>query len=148
MPGAMAWPARPEQPDASGRLLVIPARPVRVSALIIAIVLVSLADLALTLTFLTSVGMAEANPLARAVIGTGSVAAVVGFKLVLSAVAVGILWLARRSHAGEMGAWAGALIMGWLLIRWDAYISQSHVFTVALQGNTHVEDHRWVALGE
>ena len=142
----MARTLLPDQPAVRSR--VIPARPARVSLLIIAILLVSLADLALTLTFLTSVGMAEANPLARAVIGTGSVAAVVGFKLALSAVAVTLLWITRKTHTGEVGAWLGALIMGWLLIRWDAYITQSHVFTVALHGSTHAHDERWVALGE
>lgn len=127
---------------------LVPARPWRVSVLIIAIVLTSLADLGLTLTFLTSVGMAEANPLARAVIGTGSIWAIVGFKVALSGVAAGILFGARKTRTGEIGAWVGALIMAWLLVRWDAYINDSHVFTIALHGSAHVGDDRWVALAE
>lgn len=124
----------------------MPGRRARVACLIIAIFLASLADLALTLTFLTSVGMAEANPIARAVIGTGSMAAVIGFKLGLSAVACGCLWAARHRSSGEIGAIIGTLVMGWLMVRWHDYIDNSHVFTAALDGRKHDYDHRWVAL--
>jgi hypothetical protein len=126
----------------------MPGRGSRVTTLIIAILLASLADLALTLEFLTSVGMAEANPVARAVIGTGSLAVVVGFKVGLSATACAIFWVARKRLSGEVGAWAGMLLMAWLMIRWNVYIDQSHMLTGALHGNQHASDSRWVVLGE
>lgn len=126
----------------------LPRRGARVTTLIIAILLASLADLALTLEFLTSVGMAEANPVARAVIGTGSVALVVGFKLGMSLTACAILLAARRHRTAEIGAWAGALVMAWLMLRWNDYIDQSPMLTGALQGRQHAFEPRWVVLGE
>lgn len=126
----------------------VPGRTSRVTTLIIAILLASLADLALTLTFLTSVGMSEANPVARAIISTGSIALVVAFKLALSAAACAIFWIARRRTSGEIGALAGALLMAWLIVRWHDYIDQSYIFTAGLDGKQHQYDSRWVALGE
>jgi hypothetical protein len=117
-----------------------------VTALSIAILLASAADLAITLTFLMSVGMAEANPIARAVIGTGSAWAVVGFKMGLSLGACGIFFAARRRTSGEVGAWLGALVMCWLMVRWHAYIDHSHHFTGLLAAGTQPSDERWVAL--
>jgi len=121
-----------------------------VGILIIAILLASLTDLAMTLEFLTTVGMAEANPIARAIIGTGSVPLLVGFKLVMSLSACAVFWIARKRWSGELGAWAGALVMAWLMVRWDAYIDHSHVFTAGLhagQQRQHVMDSRWVVMG-
>lgn len=112
------------------------------------VLILSLADLALTLTFLTSVGMAEENPIARMVIATGSAWVVVGFKVGLSLTACGIFWVARHRASGEIGAWAGALLMAWLMVRWQAYIDHSHHFTGVLVGQEHPTDVRWVALGE
>lgn len=126
---------------------VIPGRSARVVALSLVVLVLSLADLALTLTFLTSVGMAEENPIARLVIGTGSAWVVVAFKMGLSLTACGIFWLARGKVSGEVGAWAGVLLMAWLMVRWQAYIEHSHHFTGVLVGQEHPTDARWVALG-
>lgn len=124
----------------------LPARPSRVAFLIIAILLASLTDLAITLEFITTVGMAEANPIARAVIGAGSVPLLVGFKLVMSLSACAVFWIARTRPSGELGAWVGALVMAWLMVRWDAYIDHSHVFTAGLHGEQQVLDSRWVVM--
>lgn len=140
-------PDHPQRPIRT-RSLQVPDRASRVAALLVVIVLASLADLALTLTFLTSVGMAEANPVARAVIGTGSAVVVIGFKLSLSLGACTIFWIARRRPSGELGAWLGALVMAWLIVRWHAYIDHSHLFTGVLVGQQHQHDSRWVALAE
>ena len=126
----------------------LPGRPTRVVALIITILFVSVADLILSLTFLTTVGMAEANPLARMVFASNSVGLVVAFKLGLSGVACLFLWLARKTPTGECGAWLGALLMVWLLVRWDVYIEESHVFTTVLNAPAphHHHDSQWVAI--
>ena len=116
--------------------------------LTIIVLVLSLADLALTLTFLTSVGMAEENPLARLVIATGSAWAVVAFKVGLSLTACAIFWIARQRASGEIGAWLGAILMAWLMVRWNAYIDHSHHFTGVLVGQQHPTDERWVAIGE
>lgn len=111
--------------------------------------LASLADLAITLEFVTTVGMAEANPIARAIIGTGSVPLLVGFKLALCLSACGVFWIARKRWSGELGAWVGALVMAWLMVRWHSYIDHSHVFTAGLHAGTQpdkVLDSRWVVM--
>ncbi|MEZ6235318.1 MAG: DUF5658 family protein [Phycisphaerales bacterium] len=139
---AIERPARPRKSR-------LPGRPTRVAALIITILFVSVADLILTLTFLTSVGMAEANPLARKVFATNSVPVVVGFKLEpdRDSVTAACGWPGtRRSARAEPGrarAHAGCSSAG-------TCIDQSHVFTTVLNAPEphHHADSRWVAIVE
>src|SRR6266478_4968970 len=56
-------------------------RSCRVIALLVAVVLMSLGDLHITLTYLTSVGMSEGNPLARWVMGYNNPGLLVAWKL-------------------------------------------------------------------
>ena len=77
-------------------------RPVRVTLLLCGVVLLSLADLYMTLVHLMSFGMIEANPLARGIMAYGSPAALVVWKLVTVLTAVGILFYARRKASAKL----------------------------------------------
>lgn len=99
----------------------LPSRSTRVASLVAAVMLMSLADLYMTLTFVTSVGMHESNPLARAMMSYGSPAVLVVWKLASVILGAGILLWARRKPAAEIGAWVCFLVLTWLMIRWMFY---------------------------
>jgi hypothetical protein len=99
-------------------------RPVRVMLLLCGVVLLSLADLYMTLVHLMSFGMIEANPLARGIMAYGSPAALIVWKLVTVMTAVGILFYARRRRAAELGAIFCCGVLLWLTGRWVSYNAQ------------------------
>ncbi|MGE3108710.1 MAG: DUF5658 family protein [Phycisphaerales bacterium] len=124
------------------------ARPTRVITLIAAIALLSLADLYVTLLYLHSGGMGEANPLARWLIGFNMPALLVVWKIATVGLASGILFAFRRQRLGELGAWACCLILVWLTLRWQYYHAEVPDLTAALDIiETHGGD-RWVRMGE
>jgi Domain of unknown function (DUF5658) len=93
----------------------------RILGVLIAIAVMAYADLDMTLAYATSVGMAEANPVARAVMGFNSPAMVVGYKIVCTLTGLVILYRLRRCRCSEPAAWAMLLVMGWLMLRWTSY---------------------------
>jgi hypothetical protein len=93
----------------------------RVTLLLIATFLMGLADLALTLTYVTSIGMVEANPIARFVMEHGSAALVVLWKLATMVLGLGILFWARRSKGAEVGTWVCFMVMAALSFHWLTY---------------------------
>jgi hypothetical protein len=94
----------------------------RVALLLTAIVVLSLADLLLTLSHLQSTGMMEANPLAAWLIRTtASPLALTLFKAVTVAVPVVLLWSLRRHVEGEIGAWCATAILVVLSLMWGSY---------------------------
>jgi hypothetical protein len=100
------------------------SRAQRVTILLFATCLMCLADLALTLTFVTSIGMVEANPLARSVMEHGSPSLVVLWKLTTMAVGLGILFWARRSKGAELGTWICFLVMAALSFHWFSFTGE------------------------
>lgn len=96
-------------------------RPVRVVLLGAAIAAMSVVDLYLTLLYLTNTGMSEANPVARAIIAYQSPAVLGVWKALTVALCVGILYLIRERRSAELGAWIGALVLGWLMVHWARY---------------------------
>ncbi len=112
-------------------------RPARIFYLVVAAWLMGLADLAITMTYLTSVGMYEGNPVARYVIGLGSPAIVVAFKLGTMLVTSWIVLAQRRRWQAEMVAWVSVVVLGMLTAHWLNYIAyaeakQDVLSTVAL----------------
>src|SRR5207253_1891873 len=63
----------------------------RVTILLVATALMCLGDLTLTMTYITSMGMVETNPIARAVMASNSPGFVVVWKLTTMALGLGIL---------------------------------------------------------
>lgn len=121
-------------------------RPVRVGILVLAICAMSLADLAMTLTYLLEVGMIESNPFARAIMLYNSPALLVAWKLATVALGAAIIIAARRTRIGEMGAWFIAAVLVALTIRWSHYNAAAHTLTPYLEVMTEAPESQWVAM--
>jgi len=119
-----------------------------VALLSIALVL-GLADLTLTLTYLTNVGMFEGNPMARWIIAIGSPMVVVLFKMATTLISSSILFWQRRNWRGELGAWLIVLVLGHLTLHWFSYIAFSSDMTeaiVVMAADPGQVDGHWVSL--
>lgn len=121
-------------------------RPVRVLALLAAVVLLSLGDLSMTLTHVRSAGMYEGNPLARHVINLNSPSALAAWKLATLVLAVGILFRVRHTRAGELGAWACVAVLTWLTLRWVDYSDEVSSLDPAATTGSDGNDPRWVVM--
>jgi len=119
----------------------------RVLLLLVATAIMCMVDLALTLTYVTSVGMVEVNPVARAVMALGSPAAVALWKIALTAFSVGVLFRFRATRTAEIGAWAGALVMLCLSLHWARYVASLTDYSSETAGLLLGEhDHRFVVM--
>ncbi len=105
-------------------MLLRPDRSRRVGLLIVAIIVLSLADLLLTLACLRTTGLLEANPIAAFLIReTGSVAVLIAFKALSVGICTGLLYHLRRHVEGEAAAWCAVIILVLLCFQWSAYTS-------------------------
>jgi hypothetical protein len=111
------------------RLGRISWREARFFCIIAAVVLMSLADLTLTLTYATSVGMAEENPIARLLMRHGGVWSLTLWKAGTAGVGVFILWRVRHSTAAEIGAWVCFAALAALCFHWIRYNTQVSALT-------------------
>jgi hypothetical protein len=94
----------------------------RVLLLLGGVVLLSLADLWLTLLHLSTIGMMEANPIAAWLIrSTESALALSLYKGVTVGVCVALLFRLRRRPQAEWGAWCAVAIMIGLSLMWQCY---------------------------
>lgn len=146
-----AGPDQPAQPAATPRRLRVAerlaaTRPVRVTALLAAICIMSLADLHLTLEYVRTVGMSEGNPLARWIMQHGSAAGIVGWKLATVAVGCGILFATRRTRQSELATWGCCLALTWLTLQWDAYAEKVPQITSVIHEANPVKCTTWVRL--
>lgn len=123
-------------------------RPVRVTALLSGVVLMSLADLYMTLVHLMSFGMIEANPLARGIMAYGSPAALIIWKLVTVMTAVGILFYVRKRRVGEVGAVFCCAVLMWLTGRWIAYNAAVGHWTGEMHSLAGVNSPDWVSMSD
>jgi hypothetical protein len=97
----------------------------RVLLLIVGVVLLSLGDLLITIAYLTSTGMMEANPVAEFIItATGSVWALAAYKTLTVAICVGLLYRLRRLVEGEVAAWCAVMILALMSLQWYHYARQ------------------------
>lgn len=126
----------------------LPRRSVRVAALVGVILILSLADLALTLTYVLHVGLIEDNPLARVVMQGGGPRALIAWKLLSIALAAAILLRFRGRGVAEAGAIFSAIVMVWLTARWVQYIDTSAELTPALAEMDLYGQGHWVTLVE
>ena len=104
----------------------------------------SLADLAMTLTHASTIGFAEGNPIARELMGGGSVLPVVLWKLATVAVAGGIFFSLRKTRTGELGAWLACVILLWLMVRWSLYNDHVQALTTELARGSGASNVCWV----
>jgi hypothetical protein len=131
------------------------SRPLRVTLLAAAMVLMGLADLQLTLTYMRSVGMIELNPIARQMIEIGGSRQLVVFKLFTIAASAGLLYLLRSHRLAERCAWISCLLLLGLTAHWMRYNQQATTPEYAALALTQLTsgpasgldfDHRWVML--
>ncbi|MHC4081417.1 MAG: DUF5658 family protein [Planctomycetota bacterium] len=97
----------------------------RVILLIVGIILLSLGDLLITITYLQSTGMLEANPIAGYIIRlTGSVSILAVYKALTVGICVGLLYRLRRLVEGEVAAWCAVAILAFMSFQWFHYARQ------------------------
>ena len=86
------------------------------------VIFLSLADLFLTISYLTSVGMSEGNPIALWLLQTtNSVWPLVLYKALTVAICVTLLYRIRRKRQSELASWCAMLILVALSIWWNQY---------------------------
>jgi hypothetical protein len=94
----------------------------RVIVLVALVAALGLADLGVTLHFMSTTGMCEVNKLAR-IVAAGGPWALIVFKLVSIASFSTIILACRRRWSAEAGAWLAVAVMTAVLIAWVGYNS-------------------------
>lgn len=120
----------------------------RVTVLVLAAIALGLVDLAFTLTYMLSIGMFEANPLARAMVEIGGARQLVVFKLFTMALSGGLLYLLRRTPAAELVAWlclAGLLALS---AHWTVYTNALATLGGTFDPRIAALDPQWVVITE
>jgi hypothetical protein len=119
----------------------------RVALLLTGIVLLSLADLVITLVFLRSTGMMEANPLAALVIrSTGSSWSLACFKILTVTVCVALLFKLRLKLASEIAAWCGLAVLAFMSLQWHQYASHVDGVQGAMLATGSAAGEEWLIL--
>lgn len=120
----------------TGRQKVVPEadrrRAFRVLALSGTTILMCIADLYMTILYLTTVGLHEANPLARAIMLYNCPWAVVAFRLLTILLFSMILIRARHHKIAELAAIFCLFTMTWLMLRWNAYTESTAELTTMM----------------
>jgi hypothetical protein len=104
-------------------------RAARILAMIVCIVAMSMADLYMTLTHVTTIGMGEANPIARLVMSYNSPALLAFWKCACVAVTCLILFKARHRPIAELAAWISIVILTALTVHWIRYSNEAASMT-------------------
>ena len=125
------------------------ARSRRIVLLILALVLMSVADLLCTISYLTSVGMVEMNPIARHMIEIGGVRQLVLFKAFTMTLSCGCIFLIRKRRGAEVGAWLCVAVLLSLMLHWLQYnaVMQTlapHFSSISLPGAAMNND--WIII--
>lgn len=116
--------------------------------LAMAITAMSVLDLHLTLLYVTNTGMAEANPLARAMMEYGSPAVLALWKLATVTLCLGILVAIRKRVSAEIGAWVGFLILSGLMAHWVNFIYETRYINLQVVEEIASIDSSWVMMEE
>jgi len=122
-------------------------RSFRVVALVVAIAAMSAADLYLTLLYVTHTGMNEMNPLARAIMAYQSPGVLAAWKGGTVLICAGILLVIRKQQSAEIGAWAGCLVLGWLMSHWVVFINETSEMNIEIAQAISESDPTWVMIG-
>jgi hypothetical protein len=128
------------------------ARSRRIVLLIVALVLMSIADLICTLTYLTSFGMAEVNPIARAMLAIGGTRQLILYKAFTMTVSCGCIYFVRSKRRAEFGAWVCVAVLFVLMLHWVQYNKvmdtlSPHFTTIGLPGAISPYDD-WILISE
>ena len=118
----------------------------RVMLLVFLICAMSAVDLYLTLLYVTHTGMNEMNPIARAMMEYQSPALLALWKAATVGLSVGILLLIRKQRSAEWGAWAGCLVMGWLMTHWVVFIDETRDMNLEVAQALGANDPTWIMI--
>lgn len=136
-------------PAASGLpALRLRRRSVRVLCSTTAIVLMSLADLWITLVYVGSVGMGEGNPIARYVMQHWSQNGLIAWKCASISLAALVFVRYRQRRVTEIASWFCCGVLVWLLLRWIGYAEEVWSLTSMLHVLPEAEAAVWVKMGE
>jgi hypothetical protein len=116
----------------------------RMMWLVTFIVLASAVDLYLTLTFLSGVGMGEANPIARWIMSFECSWLLSAFKASLVLLTCGILIGARRQFVAEVGGWICVLLLTGVMLQWSAYAGEVSSVTGIMHELPRLASCEWV----
>jgi hypothetical protein len=106
------------------QLLCHTPRSRRVSVLVLGIIVLSLADLFITLAYLKANWMMEANPLAAWIIqNSRSPLALALFKIGSVGVCAALLYRPRHHRSGEVAAWCALAVLILMSVMWHDYAS-------------------------
>lgn len=83
----------------------------------------SLADLGLTLHFMTTSGMDELNPLARTLAQFGPWG-LVALKVGSIGLSTGLLWMLRNRSSAHLAAWLMLAVLVMLGLHWNRYLAE------------------------
>lgn len=132
----------PNEPTGLARILSpMRRRGLRVATLLVLTCLLSLTDLALTMTYVKGFGMFEGNPVVLKLIGSSSPLAMITWKLLTTVIAMTILFTQRSRWQAEAAAILGFLVYSGLLVHWNNYINEIHEHTSALSIMAHESEH-------
>jgi len=118
----------------------------RVGLLGLAIVVMSAVDLYLTLLFVTQTGMNEMNPLARAMMEYQSPSLLAIWKAATVVLCVGILLMIRKQRSAEIGAWAGCLLLCWLMSHWIGFIREARITDLEIAQGGISSNPNWIMI--
>lgn len=121
-------------------------RPTRVVVLVVAVALMGLGDLCMTMMHLSTIGMNEANPIARYVMQYNLPWVLVAWKCACIALSSLIFFRFRTRVSVELGVWFCCLVMAWLSVRWIRYSDEMMSATPALHALAHAEGMNWVRI--
>jgi hypothetical protein len=97
----------------------------RVVLLVAGIIILSLADLVVTIAFLRANSMMEANPIAAYLIRvTQSAWVLAAYKTLTVLICVALIYKVRKHLAGEVAAWCAVGILAVMSVMWAQYSRQ------------------------
>jgi hypothetical protein len=77
----------------------------------------------MTVCQVSTIGMFEANPVARVLVAcTGNASALIALKILSLTIAMGMLIPLRHRWQAEVAAWVATAVLAWLTMEWTAYL--------------------------
>lgn len=122
------------------------ARSERVIMLLVATLLMSLGDLYMTLTMVTSVGMLEANPISRLVMEQNSPALVIAWRVGTVLFGISILVYFRRLARAELASWVCFFALLALTLYWIQYIDALSILTPGYESLAQGGHAEWILM--
>lgn len=126
---------------------VLGTRERRVGILLVSIIVLSAADLLLTIAHLQTIGMIEANPIAAFLIRTTASAWILSaYKLCTVAVCVSLLFRLRRHRSSEIAGWVALAVLGAMAVQWHFYSASLDSPEMLALARSHYPD-AWLSIG-